>query len=1048
MSDRRLKFVETNRLQFTAQQSRFRVASSPAALPPSTPLPLASSFIPPNSPVASAPSSPTKYVASFAAPVASDPKKLPDLDKLEEVLVFFDKLDWTTSEFLYHLLRFKDDDKHRIKMSPKHRGVVSHLLTGDCLHPMVTIFDLVLKHPFGRPMERFSPDMYSISPTPASSLKRARPGLTSRAVELVSEQIVLEMRNAVKGESGLHGSLLASRSGGRRHLSWEDVGFLTMDKTTAIFRRHSPLTYELLSRLATPPSGKEWRPVEYTVTEVLSNLAYCRTPYSRLLPATRGILYFACGAQQLLYRYSSRVSHTPSWNTTVATLKRLAILDAQFIRRMELEYLVALFGRLDNIQAYVRRQETRIGRTHYMQTGLTAYVAPSPLDTPVDPRAVDVDLKLAEVAKGHRMSMTTQKLMQLIDHKHHANVMTLQWLQVLVDHVPELSIYRGEVAKLFRSPGEGAKIPLPRTYKTPIYNLSCNDKNENKATDLKAAMLDFIGQTGQDAANYRRRLQWWGGDGLTFQRILELKRALRGTEHTDPFRQLDVVEPFLESWHTGWTYLTLTYETHWDSLHSQDPSKLGHSAHAINQKAPSNLKKVDYYPYLWLTLTVLSARILDCWRLHFETDDILAHFTQLKREGRLPSLDSLRSQAHVLWERYTSRRSVDQVKTGRRVQDLGIPAASPWRAPAVDPSSAESELLNSSLPQQGSGTSSSGHAAESNPNPSESTPSPNVPTANTETPAPFEGDESLAHSMTYMRDTMLVQEFVSAVADGDPGRSYEAMKMMLFHFAGSSHTKYCSYLLETICRLEYESVVQSKDLFLHNWLVNPSGEAGKWQAGDFCLEKNIRELQTKIQHKDTSFDSNFVRTVVSPNLSRFVDLKSLFCLGLGLAKRHGFHAEPHERVEIKTLLAKYQETNLHSFRAGRHYASEPAEVPRNLDTFTKGAESLENGKLAKWIEDSIDHRVHVLPKKRNIGVDPPPSEPEEDEADMPLACEATMGTTEMVDGGLVVEPEALAVDWEAEMTTGEQELDSLDTFVDELERQDILRPENDSDDDE
>lgn len=83
-----------------------------------------------------------------------------------------------------------------------------------------------------------------------------------------------------------------------------------------------------------------------------------------------------------------------------------------------------------------------------------------------------------------------------------------------------------------------------------------------------------------------------------------------------------------------------------------------------------------------------------------------------------------------------------------------------------------------------------------------------------------------------------------------------------------------------------------------------------------------------------------------------------------------------------------------------------------------------------------------------IGVDPLPSEPEEDEEDMPLACEATMGAAEMVDDELVVERDGPPVNWEAEMTAGEQELDGLDTFADELTRQDVLQTENYSDDDE
>ena len=86
---------------------------------------------------------------------------------------------------------------------------------------------------------------------------------------------------------------------------------------------------------------------------------------------------------------------------------------------------------------------------------------------------------------------------------------------------------------------------------------------------------------------------------------------------------------------------------------------------------------------------------------------------------------------------------------------------------------------------------------------------------------PCAGDRTLAKSIAFMRDTLWQREMAYATAEGDVGRVYEIMKvnqaaylrdisakvlqLLLFQFAGSTHTKYTTYLLEMICSLELES---------------------------------------------------------------------------------------------------------------------------------------------------------------------------------------------------------------------------------------------------
>ena len=197
----------------------------------------------------------------------------------------------------------------------------------------------------------------------------------------------------------------------------------------------------------------------------------------------------------------------------------------------------------------------------------------------------------------------------MIDQQHLNTVFELHWLRVLINSIPELSKWQGHISMLFRE--KATKLQLPAK-PTKVHPLASSGKNETITTELKDALFDFLGQMGQHEEQHNNRLTIAGGDGLTFQKMLELQRYLQF--HPDHFQSLKILEPALSQWHTEWTDLSRIYETHWGSLITLDPSTLGHSAAKINRPAPSSLKKVDYYPAVDLMYLVLEVRMLDCWR--------------------------------------------------------------------------------------------------------------------------------------------------------------------------------------------------------------------------------------------------------------------------------------------------------------------------------------------------------------------------------------------------------------------------------------------------
>ncbi len=205
----------------------------------------------------------------------------------------------------------------------------------------------------------------------------------------------------------------------------------------------------------------------------------------------------------------------------------------------------------------------------------------------------------------------------------------------------------------------------------------------------------------------------------------------------------------------------------------------------------------------------------------------------------------------------------------------------------------------------------------------------------------------------------------------------------MFRFAGSDHSKYTTYLLEMISILELESSDILRDVFLKNWLVNPSGEPGRTLEGDLFEEHINHVLEDGISRKGAEWDSPYIREVHAPNAVHFLDLKNEWGTGVGLAKRQGRHTVPHSRPEILTLLQTYRATQLHQFRAGREYNSPPT---RNL--MSEGVRKLGDSKLQTFITESMrarglfTHQSTGNPSDTPNGVQESPTHPTSEDSDL------------------------------------------------------------------
>ncbi|KAJ6625297.1 hypothetical protein B0H10DRAFT_2161892 [Mycena sp. CBHHK59/15] len=528
----------------------------------------------------------------------------------------------------------------------------------------------------------------------------------------------------------------------------------------------------------------------------------------------------------------------------------------------------------DNVQNLAHVRDHRIGRENHMNVGMSGLWR-----------------QRQRITYSERANLSVERLFSFLDQEDADTTGHLAWLEVL-------------------GGGQGpycgtAKLVIPLE-KSVVHVLAPSGKKQTIPSELKDA-------SGQTATNYLPRKLVIGGDGLSYAMVLQLQAYLQW--HQDAFKSLEILEPQLQVWHLKWTDIIRIFQTHWGrtSGKSTNPASLGHSAGKIGRSAPSKMKKVEFYPGSQLLYLVLDARMLDCWSLLLGTNDIFEYFDSLSKQDKLPDLEELVEMAKKLHRTYSTARARDHA-----IHDTGtttawartVPNGSAWVPIDVEDSSLDTT--------QKTKKKSAGKKKKEK-----------VP------PPLCKGDFVLAQAIDFIRDGMNSRKMATAVAEGDVGRLYECIKYTLFTFAGSTHSNYLNYVLETIVNLELESSPGLREALLLCLLINLRGLAGHFEEGDYVVEFFNRLLEDIVQHKNAQFDDLFIR-----------NLKLAWRASSGMAAKSHIHSDPHTKPEMRTLLKLYRTEELHSRRLGRQIDD------RDTDDFAKGVKKLREGALKKFIDKS------------------------------------------------------------------------------------------------
>jgi len=155
-----------------------------------------------------------------------------------------------------------------------------------------------------------------------------------------------------------------------------------------------------------------------------------------------------------------------------------------------------------------------------------------------------------------------------------------------------------------------------------------------------------------------------------------------------------------------------------------------------------------------------------------------------------------------------------------------------------------------------------------------------------------------------------------------------------------------TYLLEVYCFLRYEASKDLHDGILNNWLVNITGELGKWIEGDLLQEHYNRWLEDQVQKRGGDFDDKFYRSTLSPNVNHFLRIKEEIENAFDLSSRAKTHTSPHLQDELRLLLIMFMEENLHLFCSGRTLGHAA------FNQLNHGFDRLQIGKLDDFIRNT------------------------------------------------------------------------------------------------
>ncbi|KAE9386073.1 hypothetical protein BT96DRAFT_1006435 [Gymnopus androsaceus JB14] len=710
-------------------------------------------------------------------------------------------------------------------ISKHHRTSLQAFLQGKTAIKPVEIIEKMYHHCYSYPSSNskyISEREHKFSPyEQPSSLWYTRVSLSSWATQLLGNHVYRSIGNLLcdspKATSDLGLPHIPARLVASANEQTKAKGLMTL------FKARTQLAWYLTECMAAPrKSGviverKHWKLSMIQVAAIQSFLL-CQNQYvNGYLAMHMGIWHIACGSHvDVKHAYSHLAT---SVHETTAR-RALEMMGETSIKNLQKEvgagqqrWQVLYCFVLDNIQEFQKVWEGGLGRENHIICGTACTVIG--LDDCAD-NAFDFIDRFIHILKNERAKLTT---------------MMLYYDSINWTHIQNIQTLHSTVSKLFHS--NHAIHCMRDGCKIQVVPLGSNAECKILTPEMVHAIHDFCGQAGVKPEFAPSLITWAGGDGGSVLAILHAQKLLATMyDPSDPESDYKILHNLLLTtgiWHTQATSLNTIAANHYGPLVTNDPSALSKSAACAEFKRPSNFKDCSNYYHLSRSMTTFwETQVLDCWRLKLGLDHwtkMKTHFENLASTNSLPDFEWFTKKAECIIDKYMSfdayKQALSQEINDSAPDSLKFPIGNAW-------------------------------------SPSNSSSTSTTTTSNSTDPVPTAHVEQAGFTAAY------------AIPEGDIGCD---LQFWIFLLSGGSNNNYVNILLEMYCLFHYESSKELKDAIWNNWLVNVTGELGKWIPDDLLQEHHNRWLEDMVQKSGGTFDNTFLWKIIPPNVKFFLRLK-------------------------------------------------------------------------------------------------------------------------------------------------------------------------------
>ncbi|KAJ7803474.1 hypothetical protein B0H14DRAFT_2613252 [Mycena olivaceomarginata] len=651
------------------------------------------------------------------------------------------------------------------------------------------------------------------------------------------------------------------------------------------------------------------------VTASILVLLYFRYRFTLVFPMLIGLFAFTCNANRELVALLCRLGLTVSYRVTLATLSVLAgDSDAQlrllgaFPDDLGPQFLM-LF---DNVNKMQRAWQATLGHKDEVKSGTASTI----IELEDVPAGAMLSEPLVEKIKQKvRLGLTVKELEADIDWEHIRGIGAATVLRIWLKYIPSLSHHRTTVEELLTT--KHAKHRL-RLRKSKIHTARPTNIDESTTVGVASVLQNLVGQLFILPMSLFKWMVMICGDQLSIDRIRKIIRYA-GKAGTS-YEQHKWALPVIQLWHLKWAWQKAIFRLHWYPSLEKGTFGLHHDCVAM-EREKFNHEKCDFYPAHHILEDCFECMVLDALRL------ICEQKTSVITPSNMKLIDALST--------YFVPTADDA--EGHLDRDTSV-YGEPWCGATVD-ADPESAIGSSLVLLYGSAHNILTAAATT----SRSKPKRIRTTANAQPARNFSsGDQAMITLCHFMRVTLWYIELCAATAEGDIGRVFEVLKLLLFSFWGAGSTNYGNELLELACNFLYEYSDALKIAVLNNYLVNLSGRVGHWLPLDLLQEHFNFWIKRLFNSKSHEFDSKHLSERVGLNIGGISDLREKFP-GLFRLNRNGQrHTDATTIHDINQLGFHFRRNHILEYEAGRN---QPYVVSNE---FGAGHSKLLSGQLATF----------------------------------------------------------------------------------------------------